>query len=248
MINTTITVKNKTILEKLNRQIKNILAFQNSLKAHNFTNLDFASKQFIVDNIFSSRDSSSDNFWGNSYSEIDSKYFGITLPLKPIDYLNMAQKRNIGVSDYETASKDIEEKILPLINKERKMIRMGVPFLTCDINEQDKTITIVGHEGRHRADAIRTLFRDTTIPVDIKFLGEIRRHDLNMELLDYNIINQDGSDLSTSFRDLLPEHLKNQSFLGVKKNMDLDNDIKDINAYNDSRELLSENNLVSQSL
>lgn len=213
---------------ELDSILRTALQFNGKVTWWTFAQASRGSQQALCDKLFSSRDTdSTSNYWGNCYCEIDSRYFGITLKIKPEDYLNLALTRNSGTYDFDLAKEDLERHILGNLNKNQTS-RIGVPFLKIEIDEKTSTLTIKGHEGRHRANAIMSLIPEAYIPVDLQFLGEIRRRNIKHEILDYKIVNQDGKMIKNTLRDMLPVELKNQFMLGTKdENLSLINNVEE---------------------
>lgn len=210
----------KRIDYELNSKLRESIRFHGGIDVTTYRFASPDAQQSLADKLFSSRDMSSGNYWGNCYSEIDSKYFGITLKLKPVDYLCLALEREKGKLDSETAFSDIKRHITDKVNN-KESVRLGVPYLRIEIDEENKRLIVVGHEGRHRADAIRAMLPKSYIPVDLNFTNEIRRRDINYEILDYELVNQDGYAMRETFRDMLPDNLKDQFLLGIKtKNLE----------------------------
>lgn len=172
-------------------------------------------KQLVVDKLFSSRsleEPSPIGMTGNQ-SKNDIKYLGFTTKMKANDLLNLASDRKLSSYEEQSRATSFAKNVLTEVVNGNKP-RIAPPFLKIDWDTAKNVIKITGHEGRHRSSMINRIFGNMDIPVDINNIRKdgqsLRRKGLTNDILDVKIINQDGKETGKTFRDLLPDNLKDK--------------------------------------
>lgn len=160
-------------------------------------------KQDVVNDLFNNRDIEVAKGLTGYQSAMDVNYFGSTVRMKPMEFLNLALRRGDSLSD-KVQRKDFASHLAKEM-RDGKNPKLGPPKLWLDI--QGDKVVVTGHEGRHRSDAILEMFGgDTKIPVDVQFRNEgneFRARKLTEDIFDKPLVTEDGKGLSTSLRDML---------------------------------------------
>lgn len=128
----------------------------------------------IIDNV---------NGKGSTPLNQEINYLGFVVYMKPSTFLELALR---GLRDPELASSYSGEPI-------------GAPFLQVYYTEENNTIEVSDHEGRHRVSGIiNSLGDDFQIPVHIKAFGKKARYFTPEGILKARWISQNGREVDMS--------------------------------------------------
>jgi hypothetical protein len=135
------------------------------------------------------------NGMGATPNGADIDYFGVQVRMKPLVFLDLADKLRGGA-----------QRIAAIANKIEEGAPIAPPFLTIMVpsNWRDADFSgvlpkIVGHDGRHRMRAVAQVFGPEPIPVNLFLKSPDRQwrgSNITPDVLDHlrkGMIEQDGS-------------------------------------------------------
>lgn len=161
-------------------------------------------KQNLVNKLFNYRGMGEDGIevWGgwDDSIKVNRDHRGITTRMEPTAFLRLAASRGNSLFDRDAAKLDLQRNILD-IYKDKKQPRLFPAILYFE--EVGDNLQVVGHEGRHRANAIIEMlgYREIQIPVDIQ-IRDRRAERLTGEEWDKKLISEEGRDTGLTLGEL----------------------------------------------